>query len=301
MFRITRHVEQNKPRSFVGGLSESLSQAAARVDDLTAIARLIDALEPWLPQLVIVGGWAHQLHRLHPDAGHPKYAPLRTRDADLAFSLHERLAGNIAAALKAADFVEEFSSDFTPPIAQYHLGREDEGFYAEFLTPLEGDGRNRDGTPSETIAKAGITAQKLRHLDLLLIEPWTFRVDHTVGIPVSRAIDVRIANPIVFIAQKLLIQKQRKPRKRAQDVLYIHDTLELFSGHLEQLRSSWKERLRTNIPRKTAQRIERLSAEQFSVVTDIIRDAARIPSSRRLTPEQLQVTCAYGLGEIFGK
>jgi hypothetical protein len=55
------------------------------MDDLFAIARLIDALRPWRKALVIVGGWAHRLHRLHPWAGTPTYAPIRTRDADVAF------------------------------------------------------------------------------------------------------------------------------------------------------------------------------------------------------------------------
>jgi hypothetical protein len=36
--------------------------------DLPAFARLIMALEPWLDRIVIVGGWAHRLYRLHPHA-----------------------------------------------------------------------------------------------------------------------------------------------------------------------------------------------------------------------------------------
>ena len=28
--------------------------------------RLVAALEPWLDQIVVVGGWAHRLYRLHP-------------------------------------------------------------------------------------------------------------------------------------------------------------------------------------------------------------------------------------------
>ena len=271
-----------------------------RVDDLAAIARLIDAIEPWLSQLVIVGGWAHQLHRLHPSAGHPTYTPLRTRDADLAFALTEQFVGDIAAALKAADFVEEFSSDYAPPIAQYRLGGEDEGFYAEFLAPRAGDGRRRSGSSSETVAKAGVTAQTLRHLDLLLIEPWTVQLDRSLGVPVSKATEVLIANPVTFIAQKLLIQRQRKPDKRPQDALYIHDTLELFSDDLEQLRSFWKARLRPSVARRTANRIEQLSTQQFLIVTDVIRNAARIPTDRDIEPEQLRAACAYGLAEMFG-
>jgi hypothetical protein len=49
------------------------------------------------------------------------------------------------------------------------LGAEGEGFYAEFLTPLVGSGIKRGGKPDATLAKAGITAQKIRHLDILLV------------------------------------------------------------------------------------------------------------------------------------
>jgi hypothetical protein len=33
--------------------------------DVEYFARLVDALEPWLDQVVIIGGWAHRLYRLH--------------------------------------------------------------------------------------------------------------------------------------------------------------------------------------------------------------------------------------------
>jgi hypothetical protein len=34
--------------------------------DIEHFARLIDTLHPWLDQVVIIGGWAHRLYRLHP-------------------------------------------------------------------------------------------------------------------------------------------------------------------------------------------------------------------------------------------
>ena len=34
--------------------------------DVEYFARLVDALEPWLDQVVIIGGWAHRLYRQHP-------------------------------------------------------------------------------------------------------------------------------------------------------------------------------------------------------------------------------------------
>jgi hypothetical protein len=266
------------------------------------MSRLIEALRPWLRQLVIVGGWAHQLHRFHSLANHEiSYLPLRTRDADFAFSPTDRLVGNIRSALTEAGFLEDLSGDERPPVAQYRLGGDDKGFYAEFLVPLQGDGTNRDGSPATTLAQAGVTAQKLRYVDLLLTDPWTVRIDGTVGAPLSNSAEVMIANPVSFIVQKLLIQKYRKPEKRPQDVLYIHDTLELFAGELEALRSIWTTRLRPTLSPKTARQIERMSIQQFSVVTDVVRKAARIPQDRQLGPEQIRAACSYGLDEIFHK
>jgi len=43
------------------------------MEDLTNFARLIEAIRPWLAHIVIVGGWAHRLHRFHPLAAEQEY------------------------------------------------------------------------------------------------------------------------------------------------------------------------------------------------------------------------------------
>lgn len=271
------------------------------MDDLADISRLIDALRPWLSHLVIVGGWAHRLHRFHALSNPPPYQPLRTRDADLAFSLKAPLEGDIGAALKAADFKEDLSGEHTPPVTHYHLGDDDHGFYAEFLVPLQGGTTKRNGEPApRTVAKAGVTAQKLRYLDLLLTDPWQVRLDTSVGVPLTPPAEVMLTNPVSFIAQKLLIQTRRPPEKQSQDALYIHDTLELFGRRLGELKTIWLENVRPNLPPRTARDVERLYREQYGSVTDVIRNAVRIPQGRRLPPERMQGLCAYGLEEIFG-
>lgn len=191
------------------------------MEDFEAFARLITALRPWLGQLVVVGGWAHRLHRFHPLANPPAHLPLRTRDADLAFSTDAVLAGSLRTALGDAGFDEELFGDDAPPATHYRLGEEDAGFYAEFLTPLHGSGVKRSGAPEATVSKAGVTAQKMRYLDLLLVSPWTVRVGPKLGVPVATELDVRVSNPTSFIVQKLLIHSDRTGSKRAQDVLYI--------------------------------------------------------------------------------
>ena len=200
------------------------------MNDREAFAKLVEALHPWLDKLVFVGGWAHQLHRLHPDASRPAYQPVITRDADVAFAAQARLVGDIGAALKTAGFRKELLGDHTPPVAHYHIEEGDEGFYAEFLAPLIGSANKRDGTPDPTVARAGVTAQKLRHLDVLLVAPWKLALEPSGEIPVSNAATVLVTNPVAFIVQKLFIHAARNPNKRAQDALYVHDTLQLFGS-----------------------------------------------------------------------
>jgi hypothetical protein len=248
---------------------------------------------------VIVGGWAHQLHRFHPLAHPPSYAAITTKDADLAFAAGAPLEGDIKDALVGAGFKQELSSDHKPPVSKYTLGADAGGFYAEFLVPLTGGGVKRNGDPDVTLARAGITAQKVRYLDLVLVSPFTVRISRDVGVPVKNALDLSVANPVSFIVQKMLIHRYRGSAKRAQDALYIHDTLDLFGRELPQLQALWVDTVRPFLPTKTARHLQQLQQEQFGAVTDVIRDAAQIPQDRTLTPERLQTACAYGLNEIL--
>ena len=59
----------------------------ANASEVDYFARLVEALEPWLDRVVIIGGWAHRLYRLHPLAQPLDYEPLGTFDADVAVPL----------------------------------------------------------------------------------------------------------------------------------------------------------------------------------------------------------------------
>ena len=270
------------------------------MEDFRAFAHLVEVLQPWLGQLVVVGGWAHRLHRFHRLASAPDHQPLRTRDADLAFLSDAALVGDVRKALLDAGFTEEPFGDTAPPATHYCLGAEDRGFYAEFLTPLCGSGVKRDGSPDATLSKAGITAQKMRYLDVLLVAPWAVRVGGASELPIAADVDLFVPNPTSFMIQKLLIHPDRPPGKKAQDMLYIHDTLELFGASLAELQRLWIAKTRPAMPAKTARRVHTIARDLFAEVTDAIREAARIPQDRRLTPENVRRACEYGLGEILG-
>ena len=184
------------------------------MEDFDAFARLVTALRPWLGQLAVVGGWAHRLQRFHRLANPPGHLPLRTRDTDLAFSTDAALAGDLRTALRDAGFTEERFGDDAPPATHYRLGEEDAAFYAEFLTPLHGSGVKRNGAPDATVSKAGVTAQKMRYLDLLLVSPWSVRVGPKLGVPVAADVDLLVPNPTSFMVQKLLIIRIVQPARR---------------------------------------------------------------------------------------
>jgi hypothetical protein len=218
----------------------------------------------------------------------------------LAFSPDEELSGDVRKALTDAGFTEQQFGDDTPPATHYGLGDEKDGFYAEFLTPLFGSEMKR-GKRDATVRTAGITAQKLRYLDLLLLKPWSMRVGPERDVPIAADVELFVANPTSFIVQKLLIHSDRPPHKRAQDILYINDTLELFGGSLGELCRLWADEVRPRMAAKTARRAETIAQGLFAEVTDTIREAARIPQDRRLAPENVQRACEYGLAEILGR
>lgn len=95
------------------------------------------------------------------------------------------------------------------------------GSYAEFLTSLAGGDYDRVNKRRATVEIAGVAAQQLRYLELLLQSPWhvDIRTDDFDG-------RVRVANPVGFLAQKVLIHNRRDYGDRAKDILYMHDTLE---------------------------------------------------------------------------
>jgi hypothetical protein len=201
-------------------------------------------------------------------------------------------------ALKEAGFTEEFFGDDSPPATHYRLGDEDAGFYAEFLTPLVGSEAKR-GQRDATVSEAGITAQKLRYLDIVLVKPWSVRVGPKRQVPIEADVNLFVPNATSFIVQKLLIHSGRPAAKKAQDILYIHDTLELFGASLGELQRLWAEEVRPGIAKPWARKAEALAHELFAEVTDTIREAARIPQDRRLTPEDVQRACEYGLSEVL--
>jgi hypothetical protein len=268
--------------------------------DVDYFARLVEALNPWLDQVVIIGGWAHRLYRLHPLAQPLDYEPLGTFDTDVAVPPHLPATGEqIRERLLEKDFAEELMGDTQPPAAHYRVKTGNSTFYAEFLTALEGGDVKRGARRDATARISGVSVQKLRYLELMFENPWEVMIAPANGYPIEGVRQVRVPNPAAFLAQKILIHDKRDRDKRAKDVLYIHDTIETFGANLAAIRQLWDTNVRPSLQAKAARRVERAAEEHFHEVDDIHREAARIAVGRNLTPKMVREVCAYGWRQIF--
>jgi Nucleotidyltransferase len=265
------------------------------VQDLSAFRRLLAALEPWLDQVVIVGGWAHQLYRLHPYAQELNYPPLTTLDTDVAVPTELRVGEqDLRERLLAEGFTEEFLGDDHPPATHYHLGQETSGFYAEFLPPLTGNAYDRKNKRKATMEIAGIASQQLRHIELLLFHPWLIDLEFN-----GFAAKIRAANPVSFLAQKVLIHEKRDREDRAKDILYMHDTIEVFGARLTDLQALWQSTVAPRLHPRSSRLVAKASQVLFGNLSDDIRRAAEISAERALTPESIGEACRYGFIKVF--
>ena len=274
------------------------------LSDRAAFARLVTALQPWLDQVVVAGGWAHRLHRLHPLAQAVDHEPLVTLDADIVIPRsvgtdHTKLRDRLV----KAGFSPQFLGDARPPIVHYSLADAESEFYAEFLTNLTGHGYRRDGSRDETMQLGGVSAQKLRNLEVLLVAPWSVRLSESVGYPVGPGkVEILVPSAVAYVAQKLMAFKTRRGAKRGKDLLYIHDTIELFGAALPALHDVWQHAVQPELTRRQLTRIRSTAQTYLGAVNDAVLEAVEAagPARRGLHAKGLAAACRLGYDEIFG-
>src|SRR5258707_12611579 len=93
---------------------------------LEAFSKFIVALEPWIGEVVLVGGWAHRLYRLDPRARKVYYFPLTTLDGDVAVPPKlKKEQSTVRKRLLQAGVEEEVIRGDHPPAHHYHYGAGD--------------------------------------------------------------------------------------------------------------------------------------------------------------------------------
>ncbi len=194
----------------------------------TGLDRALKALGPYLGDIIICGAWAWYLYRrcLAPSS----WVPVEfTRDLDCISS--ERLPvrdAHLFERLTANDFEWVPRGSETPPVAHFAWPDEKHAeVEIEFLVPARGDGSRRI-----VEIQRGVTAQALRHLEILTEAPLDLPIDDES--PVAGEMEFRgtIKLPRMghFVIQKALIHSRRPRNEQVKDLFYVVELLDRGNG-----------------------------------------------------------------------
>ncbi|MHC5081909.1 MAG: GSU2403 family nucleotidyltransferase fold protein [Planctomycetota bacterium] len=177
------------------------------MDPVAEYREILKALNPYLDDLVIIGGVQEETA-----------PPVQTKDLDLATPRRLPVRGRplldrllVESGLKSGQTAVVGRN---APKVKYNL-QVGEG-EIEFLTELRGNEREEP-----VLVQEGLYAEKLRYLGLLLEGTWT--------VDVGEGILVRVPHPGRFIFQKILcFEKRRSQDKAAKDLHYVFYLLDQF-------------------------------------------------------------------------
>ncbi len=183
------------------------------------LARVIIAMQPYVEDIVFVGGWVHALHLAEANDG----AAVQIEDIDVTLP-RELLTGDRATLLDLAaeaGFVRDPISDMDD-VAPWMVYRNADGLTIpiDFLT--EGDPRR----PVEIVGQPGLRAQGYPGQQLLL-ESWRWlEVGSTLHPLLEPARRIRVPTLGAYVMQKAMSSAMRGNRsKAAKDLVYIFEIL----------------------------------------------------------------------------
>lgn len=260
------------------------------------LVRAMRALEDVRDRLVVVGGTAHRLFPLHPWGRDPGFDLLVTEDVDLAAPLELQHDGSrrLLDRLLEAGFEEEVRGAQEPAYIYPLQGQGSS--YLQFIANLTGSGRKRGGAKDRLMRFSGIQAEKLRHVDILLHSAWNASLESE-----GLALQVQVTNPSAYLVQKLLTLEGRIPAKRGKDLLYIYDTLTIFSESLTQLGDQMKA-LVPELSRKAKERASRTASNHCFTDGETAAYAAKIARAQRQRPPtaaDIAAACKLGLPRVL--
>lgn len=271
--------------------------------DKMTFVRALTLLEPYLTSIVIAGGWAHRLHAIHPKAQKLAHEPLATLDVDLALDDTVKRTGKrtighlLGKGFDEKPSFERDADDKAPSVCRYVPRGDSTELYIEFIAPLRGS-EDKRGITDRTVEIEGITAQRLRHVDVLLIDPWSVDLTRASGYPIDRPLTVLVPNPSAYIVQKMLVLP-RRGADAAKDLVYVHDTILLFAEHVDDLHRLCTT-VTSSLPAKTVQTLRTICREH-SAINDTTRQASEVAKAagRTLSPAEIASVVRLGMERLL--
>jgi hypothetical protein len=200
----------------------------AKIEDSLLLA--LEALKPYLPDIVISGGWVPFVYYSYLGTPRPARKPLGTKDVDITVSAKlspgerpslreilqnehaEEKRGGMPLGYFGPKGLEETIYEFTKDGVEIEL---------TFMTPRIG----QDERPA-TVIPAGVVATLLRYVDVLLASNMKVRIKDQTSQGQAIDVEATFPTPEAYCYQKgLSFVDRASPEKKAKDLYYLFDLL----------------------------------------------------------------------------
>ncbi|MHB8840477.1 MAG: GSU2403 family nucleotidyltransferase fold protein [Candidatus Aquicultor sp.] len=188
------------------------------------LIKILWSLRDYLPDIVIVGGWAPYLYfqYLFPQQG---ITPLRTYDLDIVVANEVPIKSNatIDGILRSIGLNAQFTSSYSPPVMKYDGRLNGQEIELEFLTSQRGRSRAIAVT-----VQTGLSAQALRFADILYENTNSITISGVLDNGDFIELDIKVPSPAAYVFNKgLVFARSERSNKRSKDLYYIFDIISI--------------------------------------------------------------------------
>jgi len=193
------------------------------------LQRVVSALEPYLGEIVIIGGWVPYLYRQYGGLSTWRGRLSMTQEVDVLVrsEIHPDGRNTIAEILRTAGFVASTNTSAAAVWANDPAS----GAKIEFLVPHVGTFRTV-GRIVDVMQQPGVGAVALDRLDLLQRHTRRLRIPALDAAGSTRLVDVRLPTLGAYVINKAATFRDRRVMesgavnpKRAKDLVYLHDVM----------------------------------------------------------------------------
>lgn len=205
--------------------------------------RAVRVLEPYLGDMLCVGGCANALYRYHHRAAQVPWGYIGTKDLDIAVPQKLPDAGRppVVSLMTEIGLREETYGTAEEAVVKYVPVDEDTPADLEFLCDLSGLPGARTGAPVSHTVQRGLQAQPLRYLSVLFSHPWTVALRRVSGLDEVRDLSIWVPNPAAYVFQKVLIRdQQRSAPSMEKDCFYIYEVSVVFRNAYDAIRDEYR-------------------------------------------------------------
>ena len=194
------------------------------IDDFArGLLKTLAVLRPYLPQIVIGGGWAPFLYYRYL-AKNREHTPILTRDIDFMVGHQVPIVGpqTIDEILtREAGLTTAFKSLDSPPVIHYEGIIDGVDVEIEFLTDQTGSQEEK-----VLVVQKGLHAEALRYVSVIVENTLLLEIDDTESSQFETPLIVQVPKPAAYIFQKgLSFPARRDKQKASKDLYYLFDIL----------------------------------------------------------------------------